>query len=246
MFGGFFVYWANVVQIITTGDNMFTTIIRTAMLYVLLIFAMRVMGKRQIGDMQPSELVVTLLISEIAAIPIQDTSQPIMSAAVAIFAIVSLEIILTVLSLKSNFVNNLTNGKSAIVVKNGVVQQSKMRKLRLTVADLVEMLRQAGIFDISEVAYAVLETNGTLSVMQKSNFRTVQLGDIKENPTYSEHFPSLVVSDGKYMARGISEIGATREKIDKILHRKNLTVRDVFIMTLDEADNFTVIERKNV
>lgn len=224
---------------------MFTTIIRTAILYILVIFAMRVMGKRQIGDMQPSELVVTLLISEIAAIPIQDSSQPIISAVVAIFAIVSLEIILTVITLKSNFMNNITNGKSAIIIKNGIIMQKEMKKMRLTVADLIEMLRQQGIFDLREVSYAIFETNGTLSVLQKPYYRTARLGDLGSQDTESQYCPSLVISDGVYMQRGMSEINVTKDAVDKILQKRKLSAKDVFIMTMDEALNVVIIERNS-
>ena len=136
------------------------------------------MGKRQVGEMQPNELVVTLLISEIAAIPLQDTSQPILDGVVAIFMLVILEIIVSVLAMKSMTVRKLMNGKSAVIIKNGVIDQNAMRQVRMTVLDLVELLRGQNVFDISTVAFAVLEVNGNLSVLLKSSEQTVTAGDL--------------------------------------------------------------------
>ena len=157
---------------------MISTIIRTAILYVAVTFGIRLMGKRQIGDMQPNELVVTLLISEIAAIPLQDTDQPILAGLAAIFMLVILEIIVSVLAMKSFFVRKLVSGKSVVIIKNGVLDQHAMRSVRMTILDLVELLRGQDVFDISDVAYAVLEVNGDLSVLLKSGAQNVKVRDM--------------------------------------------------------------------
>ncbi len=222
---------------------MFTTIIRIVILYLLVTTAMRLMGKRQIGDMQPAELVVTLLISEIAAIPIQDASQPVLSAVLAISALVALEILLTVLTLKSSIINNLTNGKSAIIIKDGVILQKQLRKMRVTVADLVELLRQQGIFDIREVSYAVLETNGTLSVLQKPDKRPANVGDVKGEPQDKSAFPALIISDGKIVKRGLEDIDVSEKKVLSLLKKSKLTPDDIFIMTLDVLGNQVIIKK---
>lgn len=128
------------------GDEMIITIIRTFILYIFVTLGIRLMGKRQIGDMRPNELVVTLLISEIAAIPLQDTSRPILDGVVAIFVLVILEIIISVISMKSMFMRKIMNGKSAVIIKNGVIDQHVMRRVRMTVLDLVELLARAECF----------------------------------------------------------------------------------------------------
>ena len=155
---------------------MIITITRTVILYIFVTVGIRLMGKRQIGEMQPNELVVTLLISEIAAIPRQDTSQPILNGAVAIFMLVIIEIIISVISMKSLAMRKLMNGKSAVIIKNGVIDQNVMSQVRMTVLDLVELLRGQNVFDISTVAFAVLEVNGNLSVLLKSSEQTVTVG----------------------------------------------------------------------
>lgn len=156
------------------------------------------MGKRQIGEMQPNELVVTLLISETAAIPLQDTTQPILNGLVAIFVLVILEIMISVLSMKSRFMRNIMNGKSAVIIKNGVIDQQMMKSVRMTVLDLVELLRGQDVFDISTVAFAVLEVNGNLSVLLKSAEQPATVADLKiEKKKALLQLP--VISDGKML-----------------------------------------------
>ena len=127
---------------------MIITIVRTVVVYFFVTLGIRLMGKRQIGDMQPNELAVTLLISEIAAIPLQDNSQPVLNGIVAIFMLVIIEIFLSVITMKSVKFRKLMSGNSAIVIKNGVIDQKAMRKVRLTVIDLIELLRGQGVFYI--------------------------------------------------------------------------------------------------
>ena len=118
------------------------SIARTVILYCFVVLAIRLMGKRQIGDMQPNELVITLLISEIAAIPLQDPARPILDGIIAIFVLVILEILCSVLSMKSLWIKKLMNGKSAVIIKDGQIDQKAMKKVRMTVLDLMELLSQ--------------------------------------------------------------------------------------------------------
>lgn len=222
---------------------MFTTVLRTLLLYILVMVAMRLMGKRQIGDMQPAELVVTILISEIASIPIQDTSQPVFISITAIFALVAFEIVVTIITMKSNLINNITNGKSAIIIKKGKVLQSQLRKMRITIADLMELLRGQGIFDLNEVSYAVLETNGTLSVLQKPQFRNARVMDCTK-VTEPDSYPSLVISDGKILKRGMEDAEITEEELQKILNQKHINKQDVFIMTVDRFNNTVIVKKE--
>ena len=139
---------------------MIAIIIRTLILYIILTLGIRLMGKRQIGDMQPNELVVTLVISEIAAIPLQDTDQPILNGICSIFVLVVLEILLSVLAMKNMAVRRLISGQSVIIIRDGVIDQTAMKKVRMTILDLIELLRGQDVFEIEDVAFAVLEVNG--------------------------------------------------------------------------------------
>lgn len=145
---------------------MLVTIVRTVILYVVIILAMRIMGKRQVGDMQPGDLVVSLLISEIAAMPIEDVNKPMINGLIAVFMLVFLETVLSLVSLKSGKARRAINGRPAIVINRGRVDQSALRRLRMTTDDLLEGLRQEGIFDLTTVQYAIIETNGQLSVLK--------------------------------------------------------------------------------
>ena len=222
---------------------MFTTVIRTVIVYVLVIFAMRIMGKRQIGDMQPNELVVTLLISEVASIPIQDTSQPILSSIIAIFMLISLELIMAVSTLKSGFMNNIINGQPAILINGGKINQKQLKKMRITIADLVEMLRAQGIFDINEVDFAILETNGNLSVSQKTFYRNMRYGDSFPTKQTNENIPFVVVSDGDIVKRNLNVINKSEDDIIDILRIRKVNLEDVFIMTMDINEKVTLIKK---
>lgn len=221
---------------------MISTVLRTVILYIVVTLAIRLMGKRQIGDMQPNELVVTLLISEIAAIPLQDTDQPVFIGVVAILVLVFLEIIVSILSLKSFFVRKLLNGKSVVIIKNGVVDQQAMRNVRMTVVDLIELLRDKDVFDINDVAFAVLEVNGNLSILLKKDAQTVSIKDLKLKMPDST-LPLPVISDGKIIYESLKALEISAKELNEILKRENTTVKQVFLMTLDRNKNHTIVNK---
>ncbi len=223
---------------------MIITITRTVILYMFVTVGIRLMGKRQIGEMQPNELVVTLLISEIAAIPLQDTSQPILNGAVAIFMLVIIEIIISVISMKSLAVRKLMNGKSAVIIKNGVIDQNVMRQVRMTVLDLVELLRGQNVFDISTVAFAVLEVNGNLSVLLKSSEQTVTVGDIEaQKPPAALQLP--VISDGKIIDESLTALETSEGEIIKKVKKNGMKIENVFLMTMDRNGKYNLIKMRD-
>ncbi len=224
---------------------MIITVVRTAVVYFFVTLAIRLMGKRQIGDMQPNELVITLLISEIAAIPLQDSSQPVLNGIVAIFMLVILEIIISVLTMKSPKIRKLMSGNSAVVIKNGIIDQKTLKKVRLTVIDLIELLRGQGYFKIEEIAFAILEVNGSLSVIEKSQYRPLQTGDLKHLKTEKASLPLPVISDGKVMYESLSALNITLLELEQKI--SPALPKDVFLMTLDRYGQKEVImkEKKN-
>lgn len=198
------------------------------------------MGKRQIGDMQPNELVVTLLISEIAALPLQDPSQPLINGIIAVFVLVILEILISFITMKSYSIRKLMNGKSAIVIEHGEIDQQTMKKLRMTVLDLVELLRGQNVFDISTVAFAVLEVNGDLNVLLKSDFQPATVSDLSLKAQESQ-LQIPVISDGKIISDAVSSINKTTDDIRKILKSKNKKESDVFLMTMSKDGQMNII-----
>lgn len=223
---------------------MITVILRTAILYVFVTIAIRIMGKKQIGDMQPNELVVTLLLSEIAAIPLQDTSQPILNGVMAIFVLVVLEIVISVLALKSSKIRRLMNGQSVVIIKNGVIDQHAMKRVRMTVLDLIELLRMQNVFDITTVAFAVLEVNGELSVLLKSMYQPATYKDLDKKRPDAALLPLPVITDGKIVHDSLQALEITASQIDTILKNNNTSLNQVFLLTLDRKQNMTLIKMR--
>lgn len=222
---------------------MITTIIRTAILYFLLIISVRIMGKRQIGDMQPNELVITLLISEIAAIPLQDTSKPILDGIVAVFVLVILEIILSVLTLKNMYIRRLMSGKSVIVIKDGIIDRKALKMVRMTIIDLVEQLRQQQIFDISTVNFAILEVNGSLSVLLKKCEQPATAKDVNaDKDSKNDVLPLPVISDGKIINESLEQLNITEEQLNNQLKTNK---KNILLMTLDKNGNRNIIKMRD-
>lgn len=202
------------------------------------------MGKRQIGDMQPTELVVTLLISEIAAIPLQDVSQPVSIGLVAIFMLVLLEILASVIILKNLRLRRIFSGKSVSIIKNGVIDQKAMRNVRMTVFDLVEMLRMQGIFELDDVESAILEVNGNLSVRQKPERAPVTPEQLKISVN-DGGIPMTVISDGTVVTSSLKFLNITADDLKVILKNENVTESEVFLMTLNMAGESIIIKKEN-
>lgn len=222
---------------------MITTIVRTVILYIFVTLSIRLMGKRQIGDMQPNELVITLLISEIAAMPLQDITQPLLYGVGAIFVLVILEIVVSVITMKSIFFRRLMSGKSIVVIKNGVIDQKAMRKVRVTIIDLIEMLRSQSVFDISTVAFAVLEVNGNLSILLKSQEQPATAKDVKAtNP--KAVLPMPIITDGKILSDSLGALKLKHSDIEKMLKAHKVSAQDVFLMTIDRNGNTNLIKKE--
>jgi uncharacterized membrane protein YcaP (DUF421 family) len=200
------------------------------------------MGKRQIGDMQPTELVVTLLISEIAAIPLQDITQPVSIGLIAIFILVFLEIVASVIIMKNLRLRRIFSGKSIPIIKNGVIDQKAMRSVRMTVFDLIEMLRMQGIFEIDDIESAFLEVNGNLSVRQKSERApaTPEQLSLKVN---DGGVPMTVISDGVVVDSSLEYLGIDREKLNALLKKKNKSYKEIFLMTVNKAGESIIVEK---
>ena len=223
-----------------SGDFMFITLIRTSVLYLFVIFIMRIMGKRQIGELQPTELVITLLLSEIIAIPMQDNDISLVSTIVPVLVLVGFEILISVISLKSVKIRSLMQGNSIIIIRDGKLDLKKIKELRFTIDDVLEALRQKDIFDISKVQYAVVETNGTISVMLKPEYETVTRGDLSLEVENSG-MPCAVIIDGRIIKTDFDSCNMTMEKLKKIIKKDKINVETTLLMTIDKKGNKTII-----
>ena len=219
---------------------MLTTIIRVVILYLFVTIAIRIMGKRNIGELQPTELVITLLLSEFAAAPIEDNSTPLINSLIPVMILISLEIISSVIAMKSTKFRSLSDGNALLIIKDGKLDQKQLKKLRFTVDDVLAALRQKDIFDINEVAFAVIETNGTLSVLLKPQFQNATKQDVKVKAK-SDGYTCPVIIDGVVMKKNLSVLKIKMDDVEKILRNKKVNKREVFLMNMDKNKNAEII-----
>lgn len=222
---------------------MIISVIRTILLYIVIILAIRIMGKRQIGELQTSELVVTLLISDIAAIPMQNTEQSLLSGIVPILILIVCEIIISFLMLKRAGFRRIICGKPIVIISDGKINQSEMHRLRMSTEDLSEELRQQGIFNIEDVGFAIVETNGKLSVLKKpeKDIPTAEELGIKTNDKGLE---VVVISDGEISKYSLKICGLNRDWLFDILKKENTELNDVFLMIANEQGEYKIIEKE--
>lgn len=219
--------------------------IRTVIIYAYIILAMRIMGKRQLGELQPSELVVTLMISDLAAVPMQDSSIPLLAGIIPIAILMALELILSGVSLKFPAFERLLSGNPIPVIRDGVLDVKALKKLRLSVEDLCEMLRAQQIFDITTVQYAIIETGGQLSYYLKPSAQPATCRDIGSLPP-DNGIPVLLISDGAVLTHNLALCNADRRWLDRVLQKKRLSPQDVLLMTADKAHNCHIIGKSGV
>ena len=208
--------------------------IRSLILYILVIFAVRLMGKRQLGELQPSELVITILVSNIATLPIENPDIPVIMGATPILSLVCFEVIMSWLNLKFPKLRKLVSGSPKIIIREGKVDAQVMKDLRFSVDDLLTSLRGKDIFDIGEVQYAVVETTGNMSVMKKQTDDTPTRKDIGLTP-HPEDPPQLVVSDGKILETPLKTLGFDTQWVKNMLSEGNTKLSDVIIMAADRT-----------
>ena len=222
---------------------MAVSLIRTILLYVLIIFAIKAMEKRQISELQTSELVITLLVSNIAAIPMQNPGQPLASGVIPIIILITFEIIISILMLKSSKFRKLICGSPVIVIENGKIQQNALKMLRMSIEDLFEELRQLDVFSIDDVSYAIVETNGKLSVLKKPDKEPPTASDLNVQPNF-DGIEAVVISDGEISDFSLNLCGLSREWVEKIINDQNISLSDIFIMTANKNRKYTIIKKE--
>lgn len=222
---------------------MLVSLIRALILYVLIFFCMRLMGKRQLGELQPAELIITILVSAIVAVPMQENSLPLANSIIAVLLLVSLEIINSALSLKSPKIRSLFEGNSIVIIRDGIIDQKQLKRLRFSVDDLLDQLRQKDVFDINDVRYAIIETNGQLSIMLKPEKETVtaEMIDINNQP---KGLLCMIVNDGVILENSFKECNMNKEKLEHILKEKNYNLKDIFFMLADNNGNYTIVRKE--
>lgn len=225
---------------------MMTAFLRTVILYVLIMLGLRFMGKRQLAELEPSELVLTMMISDLAAVPMQDFGIPLLAGIIPILTLMALSLLFSQISLHNLKFRELLCGTPAILIRNGVLQQDTMRKNRYTLDELLEELRGQGISDLRDVKYAVLENSGQLSVFpwtaQQPPTATQLRLDLRDTVT----LPVVLVNDGRILEKNLNLCGRDLPWLQKNLKQQGFSSpKQVFLMTLDEQGTIHCIKKEH-
>ena len=217
---------------------MFIILIRTVILYSLVVIIMRIMGKRQIGELQPFELVITIMISDLASLPMQDTRIPLIHGVIPIITLLFLEIIISVLQLKSETARLVISGKPSILINKGQIDISIMRNQRLNINDLMEEIRLKGYYNLEDIEFAILETSGQLSIITKTELANATKKDINIKCS-QDTIPITLILDGKINYKNLKISGRDEKWLLSTIHSKNIaSPSKIFIALVDSKGKF--------
>ncbi len=216
--------------------------IRTVIIYVILTITMRIMGKRQLGELDVSELVIAILLSEIASLPITNEEKPLMQAFIPMVTLAALEILSSTLILKSPFAKKILSSKPSVIIARGVIDRKAMKKVRISLEDLISQIRQNGIYDLEEVDYAILEENGKMSIIPKSCYRQPDRNDL-QLPDDNSGVMHLVVSDSVINNHTLRILGKDEAWVTRKLNKQGCDLKDVFCMTCDDEGQIYIVKK---
>ncbi|MCL2071373.1 MAG: DUF421 domain-containing protein [Oscillospiraceae bacterium] len=211
---------------------MFSLVLRTLVLYLFVILAVRLMGKKQLSELQPSELVTTIIISNIVTVSLEESNIPLLAGIIPIMFIVCIDVLITGVNLKSNQMRKITTGSPNVIISNGTIDQQAMRNLRYTIDDIMESMREASIFDISEIQFAIVENTGKISFLQKADSQ--QACDPQ----------ALIIKDGQIDADGLNQSGQDEKWLNMILNEKQISVKDVFLLSADKNGTYNFVAKQ--
>lgn len=224
---------------------MLISFLRTLILYIVLVLTVRLMGKRQIGEMEPAEFVVTMLIANLAAIPMQDSAIPLLSGLVPILVILGLELVLAVATMRSIRIRNIFCGKPVVLMENGRIIEKNLKKTRVNLDELTMHLREKDIFDLTTVKYAILETNGQVSALLYAKAAPAAAKDAGIRVKDTE-LPITLISGGRLLEKNLALSGKSRAWLDETLHRHGCAVRAVLLLTVDKGGRVYLVRREDV
>lgn len=226
---------------------MIVMMLRTIVLYILIVVGIRIMGKRQLGELQPSELVVTILVSNIATLPIEDTNVPLIGGIIPILTLVCSEVLISTLILKSNKARKIISGNPIVLIRDGHINQAKMKELRFSIDDIMAQLRSNQIFDLKDVSMAIVETTGKLSVYEKFGSRTVTNEQLNiSSPNQDQSPPIVIISDGELEEKSLFLCNVNKTWVEGILRQNNYETKDIFIMTCDKNQDYLIIPKEKI
>ena len=223
---------------------MILSYLRTILLYLVLIAVVRLMGKRQIGQMEASEFVVTMLIADLASIPMQDGGIPLLTGLVPILTVLGMEFILSGLSLQSVFFRKLLCGKPVILVENGRILQNNLRRTGVTLDELTSHLRQKDVLDIRSVQYAILETDGNLSVFPYPQTQPASAAEAGIQ-TKTQYFPITVIADGRLFKENLPLLKKDEAGVERILQEHHAEIQNTWLFTADASDRILFLKKED-
>ena len=218
---------------------MLILIFRAFFLYLLVILVMRIMGKREIGQLQPYELAITLIISELVTLPMEDNSIPLINGIIPVFTITIAQVALSYLTTKSQWLQDFISGKYTIVIENGKMIQKNMLKQKYNITELLEQLRMNGVVRLDDVQYAILETSGQLSVILKAPKQPVTAEQMLVTTEY-EGLPVNIILDGKVVKENLASANITVSDIEKRLKSEELSISDVFYANINAKGEYYI------
>ena len=222
---------------------MLISYLRTAFLYLVLILSIRMMGKRQIGQMEASEFVVTMLVANLASIPMQDAAIPLYSGLLPILVVLGMELTLSGLILRSVVIRRFFCGKPVILIDNGKILLENLRKTRVTLDELTGHLRSKDVLDVQSVQFAILETDGSLSVFPYPDHRPATAKEAKVK-TEKQYLPITILEDGYLSRENLQKAGKDRLWLRKTLQQQGATEKDTLLLTVDSADHVVFLRKE--
>ncbi len=216
--------------------------IKTIIIYFFLLLAVRLMGKKEIGQMQPVELVAIIIIADVASVPMQNVGTPLIQGIIPIFAILVVELVLSYLNIKFEFFHKLISGKPSVLIAHGKIIEKNLKKQRYSIDGLLEQIRIVGYQDIRDVDYAILETSGQISVIPKAEKMEVTCGDLNIKNDYVG-YPRIVIMEGKVYLKNLKMLGLDKNWLNRQLKKINLSQEEVFIFVVDESNKIFYQEK---
>ena len=223
---------------------MVVLLIRTLIIYTVLILAMRIMGKRQIGQLEVTDLVTTFMLSEIATLPIENTDMPLINAMIPIIILLTFEVCSSAIQIRFPGLKNFFSSRPGYLIKKGRLLPSEMQKNRISADELISELRQNGITDIEEADYVIIEPDGKLSVIAKSQYKPLTPNDLNVSAS-DEGFSRIIISNGSINEYGLREIKRDQDWLQKKLNERGLTQKDVYLMTATESGKIHVTQKQD-
>ena len=222
---------------------MFISYIRTMILYALLILAVRLMGKRQIGELEPSEFVVAILIADLASVPMQDIGIPLLAGVIPILTVLAFELILSVLAVRFRWVRKFLSGNPVLLMEDGKILKENLRRTRVTVDELVQHLRENGILDLSSVQYAILEVDGQISTIVHPKHRPPTAMDLHVQVDHEE-LPIPLISDGRLLSGALEKTGRDQAWLERQLRHFGCQMEEVFLLTATKTGKLYLSRRE--